>query len=169
MRQIPYSIRPNLKRSKLMTIRSQSWQCALGLLLLLPLFGCGNKHQTAKVTGNVTVDGKPLPFGRVQFSPVGSSDLMAAGKSGFGYIQEDGSFHLSTFGENDGAVVGQHRVIITSKTRSDNNSAELKQSADIPLFETLRLVGQRFDVQKGENVINIALTAKQIRDYGEQE
>ena len=79
-----------------------------GLLLALAVAGCGKaKPATAPVTGRVLLDGKPVAGAAVMFEPV-SGGVPARGSTG-----GDGSFTLSTFGRDDGALVGQHRVSIS--------------------------------------------------------
>jgi hypothetical protein len=60
----------------------------------------------APVTGKVLFNGRPLEFGSVVFQP-------PSGQPAQGEIQADGSFTLSTYRANDGAVVGPHKVRIT--------------------------------------------------------
>ncbi len=68
------------------------------------LAGCGgDRLPVAPVEGKVTYQGKPLEFGAVIFQP-------AAGPGASGTIQPDGTFRLSTYGNEDGAVVGAHKV-----------------------------------------------------------
>jgi hypothetical protein len=145
---------------------------AAGLCLVLLCAGCNSgRKATAKVSGVVTVDGKPMNFGRVQFSPVAAEDALNAGKAGYGYIHADGTFTLTTYKENDGAVVGQHRVTIRSRSRRlPEGQAPPPRDETIPPFETLRLVGQKYEVVAGqENEFQIELTSDQIRKFGEQE
>jgi hypothetical protein len=145
----------------------------LSNLILLPLCaGCNSEDkETAPVRGIVLVDGKPLNFGRVQFSPIANGDSMKAGKAGFGYIGADGRFTLTTYKPEDGAVVGQHRATIVSRSRPlPENEKKPPRDKTIPPFETLRLMGQRFEVHPGQdNHIEIKLTAEQIRKFGEHE
>jgi hypothetical protein len=82
----------------------------MGLLVAvlgLSLAGCGGGHPaTAGVEGKVLYRGKPLEFGAVMFQP-------AAGPPASGQIQRDGTFRLSTYGSNDGAVLGAHKVSVS--------------------------------------------------------
>jgi hypothetical protein len=82
--------------------------CLATLLLAVSLLaGCQKKGQleVALVTGLVTFDGKPLGQGTVIFTPT-------KGRGARGEISSDGSFTLSTYGEEDGATVGGHQVSI---------------------------------------------------------
>jgi hypothetical protein len=74
------------------------------------LFGCSNQGvATYRVTGTVKLsDGKPLAGGRILFQPTGEVSHSARG-----IIAQDGSFQLTTFEPNDGAIPGEHKVVIT--------------------------------------------------------
>jgi len=61
----------------------------------------------ARVSGLVTLDDKPLAGASVLFMPV------EGGVPGRAATKEDGSFSLSTFEEQDGALVGRHRVAVS--------------------------------------------------------
>lgn len=79
----------------------------LVLISLGALAGCGDNHlPTAAMEGKVLFRGKPLEFGGVLFQP-------DAGPPALGAIQSDGTFHLSTYRDGDGAVIGLHRVQIS--------------------------------------------------------
>ena len=79
-----------------------------GLLLALAASGCGKgKPATAPVTGRVLLDGKPVAGAAVMLEPV-EGGVPARGGTG-----ADGSFTLSTFGRDDGALVGRHRVSVS--------------------------------------------------------
>lgn len=73
------------------------------------LAGCGDVGvKTYPVSGKVLFsDDAPVTFGRVEFHHPGH-DLTAHGT-----IQEDGSFRLSTYSDNDGAPAGTHDVVVT--------------------------------------------------------
>ncbi|MBA2112911.1 hypothetical protein [Bremerella alba] len=79
---------------------------SIGLMLCSGCFG-QKGLETAPVTGIVTYNGKPLPYGRVSFRP-------PAGSPATGEIQSDGRFSLSTYGNGDGAIVGTHQVSVTA-------------------------------------------------------
>lgn len=79
-----------------------------GLILtsaVASMAGCSQTPAVVPVTGKVLYNGKPLPFGTVMFQP-------EQGQAAQGEIQPDGSFQLSTYGPNDGAVPGHHKVSV---------------------------------------------------------
>ena len=88
-------------------------QCGIGCgwLLFLFLGGCSSSGpvETFAVTGTVTRhDGQPLPGGQILFRPLGASPHSARGD-----VEPDGTFTLTTFSPGDGAIAGNHKVIIT--------------------------------------------------------
>lgn len=93
-----------------MRIRICCTMAALSALLLVGLSGCGGEvsgqKDTASVQGTVTYQGQPLTTGTVFFVPAGG------GPTAEGQIREDGTFELTTYEEGDGAVPGQHGVMI---------------------------------------------------------
>lgn len=84
--------------------------------VLLSIAGCGqSEFEMADVEGTCTCDGVPMPMGMLVFTPVrpdnfDTSKVQNLGKPAHGEIQEDGTFVLSTYGNEDGAVIGKHRV-----------------------------------------------------------
>ena len=78
----------------------------LTLFSLLALFaGCTQTPSVVPVSGKVLYNWEPLPFGIVMFQP-------EQGQAAQGEIQPDGTFQLSTYGPNDGAVPGHHKVSV---------------------------------------------------------
>jgi hypothetical protein len=76
--------------------------------LILP--GCGGGPDlppVADVSGVVTIDGKPLPRGTIQFVPDESKG--PGGATAVGRIGSDGRYTLKTAGV-EGAIVGFHKV-----------------------------------------------------------
>lgn len=84
----------------------QGWSVLAMSALVASLVGCGTS--TNPVSGTIKFEGKPLSGGgNIQFFP-----LEGEGKPAGGAINEDGTYSLSTYGENDGASIGKHRVQI---------------------------------------------------------
>ena len=79
------------------------------VVVLAVVFGCteGKTPPTVKVTGTVTYNGEPVEGASVAFFP-------ETGRGASGLTDSQGRFTLSTFGTNDGAVLGMHKVAITS-------------------------------------------------------
>jgi len=76
--------------------------------------GCGSTNpETIAVTGRVTCQGKPVAGLLVQFTPQGEG---LPGKPAGGTTDADGKFSLSTYKDDDGAVVGLHQVAVMPNT-----------------------------------------------------
>ena len=83
-----------------------------GMVILMLMTGCsGGDFEVAPVEGIVKCNGTLLTSGVVYFSPIGKPGEQIAGKSGGGVVGPDGRFRVSTYSDNDGAVVGRHRVV----------------------------------------------------------
>ena len=82
-------------------------------LVALPL-GCGgdpSKPKLGRVSGTVTYKGEPVTKGVVSFVPAGGPGV-ETGQPAAGEIGSDGSYELTTFDEGDGAVLGEHVVLV---------------------------------------------------------
>jgi hypothetical protein len=84
------------------------------LLAASSFVGCSKgDFPTAKVEGVVLCEGKPVAAAAVYFEPLQTAEKkMIVGKQGFAFTDDNGKFKISTYfpGQNDGAVVGKHRV-----------------------------------------------------------
>lgn len=112
----------------------------LYLILLLLASGCGDgRPSRVPVSGQVLIDGKPLTYGQIQFVPDGS-------RASRGVLDEQGRFSLSCFDKGDGAIPGQHTVLVfggealsSSKTLwhvpkkyTDASTSGVKQEITVP-------------------------------------
>ncbi len=108
--------------NRFLAIRTQTALLSVACCLTW-LIGCGSKHQykTVPVTGKVTVAGQPLSGGLIKFHPIddGSRPKGESGKQAWAELQPDGTFRLTTYGDFDGAVVGQHRVALPPAPGND--------------------------------------------------
>ena len=110
--------------------------------------GCGDVPgpETAYVSGTVTMDGSPVPAGRVMFFPTASAGKNT-GKAASGQLDESGQFELTTYNSGDGAVIGEHKVTVL-KPRGSGEAAPLGQATP-----------EKITVKKGEdNMFEITLT-----------
>lgn len=68
--------------------------------------GCSDGRPTrVPISGQVLIDGKPLKSGYIRF-------VSADHRPSQGYLDANGRFTLSCFEDNDGAVIGQHKIEI---------------------------------------------------------
>lgn len=117
---------------------------ALAVLLLAAAAGCGAEKgpQIGQVEGVVTLDGKPLANAAIIFKPVHGRESNAVTDS-------QGHYSLSYKPDTTGAIVGNHRVSIS--TKSEFQPKELVPThyhhEDVPAVT----------VEPGDNSINFEL------------
>jgi hypothetical protein len=131
--------------------------CAAILLLTLSACSSAGPEPTYPVHGLVTVGGKPLEGGSIQFEPAepGASGQKHAAR---GTIDEEGRYQLSTFGVGDGAVAGKHHIVVFEKEKQLSDDPNLVRTSIIPdeyhAPETTPLVRQ---VEAKENEIDLEI------------
>ncbi|WP_145261324.1 DUF4198 domain-containing protein [Planctomycetes bacterium Pan216] len=77
--------------------------------------GCGGgEDNTARVAGIVTLDGQPLPDARLSFEPIATGSNPHPGRGSYGRTDMEGRFTLKVVGGSNGAVIGKHRVRIST-------------------------------------------------------
>ncbi len=134
--------------------------------------GCGKGGPAlGRVSGTVTMDGKPLENALVTFTPA------AGGRGSTGTTDASGKYEL-TFIDGKGALVGSHKVTVTtvakaaaaaSEMRSDSPEyAKQGRSADYNSAKVTEPIPAKynkestltFDVQSGSNTYDIPLESK---------
>lgn len=116
---------------------------AFALLLLL---GCGGGGvELGQVSGQVTLDGKPVTDLIIVFHPTARADgINAATRQAMGETDAEGHYVLGTHSPGDGAAVGQHRVKILPAQREGGVPGILPS-------------GYVAEVQSGSNTIDLEL------------
>jgi len=100
-----------LKSPSVPSVLSQS--LAFSLVLLLLVSGCySGEFELARVSGTVTLDGKPVEGVEVVFAPAEQSGTIEVGPASVGTTDSQGRFSLKTVKGSNGAVVTTHRVSI---------------------------------------------------------
>lgn len=88
---------------------------AIAVLTVLAA-GCGAEglmeFPVAPASGRVVCEGQPVPHVNVYFEPMQTGRDANVGKAGFAVADEAGEFVLSTYNDEDGAVIGKHRVLV---------------------------------------------------------
>jgi hypothetical protein len=120
-----------------------------GVAILLST-GCGSQvPKTYPVQGRVvTENGKPIEMGSVEFRSEGKeSRIIARGK-----IKPDGSFSLSTFGNDDGAVAGKHDVIIQQMIIAEGFGKSHEHGPRVPaIYSEYASSGLTAEIKKTED------------------
>lgn len=128
------------------------------LLAMSSLAGCGrpsHMKEVAPVSGAVQLDGTPITEGYITFTPdvTSGADPLASGKSASGTIGSSGEFHLSTYGEGDGAIIGSHTATFFRPDPDDDE--QIVKDRYIPGGKSVKV-----EVQAGSNLLNIHLHKK---------
>jgi hypothetical protein len=126
----------------------------MSILLLLVCVGCGSSG-VAPVSGTVMLDGKPLETGAIMTLP-------EAGRGAQGRIQ-NGRFQLSTFGTNDGALLGTHKVAVSASepSRGSGPEAQVGKLLVPQRYTNPDASGLTIDVQRGNNEVELRLSTKE--------
>jgi hypothetical protein len=89
------------------SIVSPRWVKALALAVLAVVAGCKGREypgeQRYALSGKVTVDGEPMPFGLITFQPDGEGGIVSGGPI------KDGAYSIP---EPKGPTAGKYRVLI---------------------------------------------------------
>jgi len=101
-----------------MSIRSVVLQVCIWPILFLPLLGCG-PAEYGSVEGRITLDGKPLEGGFVQFFP----EQPGAGTVAYGKTDANGHYEMAIADSHEGILPGTYRVeITTAEVAVDDNA-----------------------------------------------
>jgi hypothetical protein len=94
-----------------MTTRTFYLPAALLTLSVLTAAGCDSGPKLTEVEGVVTFNGKPLGNAQVEFLP--DPNQGTTGPRSTGVTDEQGRFNLVCDDQRKGAVIGNHRVLVT--------------------------------------------------------
>ena len=110
---------------------------ALALAAVWMSGGCGSNAFPVSLTdGRVICDGQPVANAQVFFEPLVVGTSVNVGKPGFAFTDANGAFALSTYGRNDGAVIGKHRVRVAGDS-SIKCDCEMNSEKDLMQIEIL--------------------------------
>jgi hypothetical protein len=140
---------------------------ALATAALLP--GCSKSpHELAPVSGVVTIDGQPFAAGKVMFAPVAKAESRNAGRAAFGRLQPDGTFTLTSYDADDGAVVGEHWATLIRLEDASRGEGAPTASA-LPPFSRITYAKRITVLANQENEVMLAFTRQDIVRFGEQD
>jgi len=124
---------------------------AIGILLAAIAAGCGGGGpdvSTARVSGVVTLNGTPLANASIAFQPTGSGN---PGPPSSAKTDEQGKFTLHFADGKEGAVVGKHKVLISTRRMAPseaNSDVEVEvEKEQVP--SSYREAPPEFEVPKG--------------------
>jgi hypothetical protein len=131
----------------------------LFLGLMMAACGCGGGSRTVPVSGQVKLDGQPLADAHVFFRP--DSKEPYPGPASYGKTDAQGRFTLRTVDDQDGAVVGPHKVRISIPVKAPGGNADAPPIDKLPAKYSGDGSILRFTVPKdGTKDANIDLRSK---------
>ena len=140
--------------------RIMSWFIASLVLAGLSTWsGCGesgDEYQVAPVKGTVTFNGEAVKGGSISLRPTTqvAGKEGVAGKPASGKVGDDGTFVLSTYGKEDGAVIGKHKVSYLPAIKGAESYDD--KPAPSP-YAGLKPKTEEVEITAGENNLNIEL------------
>ena len=136
------------------------------ILNVLFFSGCSGIEEfpLAKTSGTVTCDGKPVAKAIVFFEPLPNASSAVVGKQGYALTDDNGKFVVSTYGENDGAVVGTHKVRVGSSESTPKCDCSLMAEVPLKEVEVKPGVANTFDL-----ALNKATAAEKLREQKQKE
>lgn len=131
-----------------------------GALVFMVSAGCGNvaedQPQLGEVTGQVTLDGKPLVDANVYFQPI------EGGRNSTGVTDEQGNFTLGYLRELKGAKIGRHKVRISTyvePVKGDDGKLTNPGKKELVPDKYNKNSELEEEVKAGDNTITFELTS----------
>lgn len=122
----------------------------------LSWIGCGSSQlpKLGTVSGIVTLDDKPLEGATVQFTP-------GLGRVSRGRTGPDGAYELGYVGNERGALLGEHKVTITSRWEDENMATGRITEHPEKLPRKYHMESDlKRTVEAGHNTFDFATTSK---------
>jgi hypothetical protein len=123
----------------------------LGLMLTCPI-GCNKPDhpEVGRVSGVVTLDGKPLAGATVMFQPL-------EGRASLGTTDEAGKYSLTYLDGVPGAKLGKHKVIIRTEVPGEDGQPPIVKEKLPPRYhDHTELTAE---VKPGNNTFDFSLTS----------
>ncbi len=120
--------------------------------LCVALVGCSKSPAPAKVTGTVTLDGKPVVGAEIIFKPQDGS------RSSVGATDSEGKYKLRFSASLEGAAVGTHNVTISTGEVEESGEAGAPVET-VPAKYNKKSVLQE-TLKSGRNTVDFKLTSK---------
>jgi hypothetical protein len=125
----------------------------VAILLAITCFHTGCGGQTVPIDGRVKFkDGSDISVlqgHKVNMQPEGG------GARSYGTIEADGTFKISTFGNNDGAVPGKHQVTVTPPQPEPDKPPP--KPVIPPKYSTFETSGLAVEVKSGQGAADLEL------------
>ena len=141
-----------------MFYRFQFLQLTLCILLLLSV-GCGGDSNIGQVEGVISLDGEPLKRALVCFYPTD-------GRASAGQTDEEGHYELQYIRNVKGAVVGSHKVTISTYIDRDDDPSTSefggkgREETMPPKYLDRKKTELSATIKSGSNTVDFKLTSE---------
>ena len=128
-------------------------------ILLLFSVGCGGGSNIGQVEGFVTLDGEPVTRAMVSFHPTDA-------RASVGFTDNEGHYELQYIRNVKGAVVGQHKVTISTRIdrEDDPPTSEFggkgREETMPPKYLDRKKTELSATVESGKNTVDFKLTSE---------
>ena len=127
------------------------------LALVICYFGCNpGSSDVGLVEGVVTLDGQPVDRATINFYP-------ASGRPSYGFTDQKGHYTLAYTRKQKGALIGEHRVTISTELEADymdGASGQARKESMPPKYFNKRKTELTASVEGGRNEIDFELRSE---------
>ncbi len=127
--------------------------CCLSLSTLLYTVGCSDNLPTYPTIGSVKFsDGGSVHVGTIELKSVEHPEVQARGEIG-----PDGTFALTTYEPNDGAIAGKHQAVVVQMVMVEGMKNFRPSSLGVihPKHARYATSGLQFEIKPGENTLEV--------------
>jgi hypothetical protein len=130
------------------------WAAAL---LVVALAGCHDgSPKVVKVTGTLTYKGKPVTNAYLRFRP-------EFGRPSWGQTDDEGRFKLNYDKQQDGAVVGKHKVWFEARPASAAEQEAVEMGKRLSLSKDMAAFFDKYSAEKSTLTVDITPDTKDLR------
>lgn len=126
----------------------------LAFSVLFAVLGCGGNPNLGKVTGSITLDGKPLPNAMVTFTPT------SGGATSYGRSDSSGNYSMMFNEKEAGAWIGTNKVSISTGDVLPDNSGVIPELVPAAYNQNTTLTAE---VKSGSNSFDWELDSKKSK------
>jgi hypothetical protein len=150
---------PSMNRSEIRASLSRCVFLPLIACFVVITVGCGSESLGSKVSGRVTLDGKPIGPGTLTFVRIGGGQNPATGN----VMSADGYYTVQT-NRTTGLTPGQYKVAVSIRQRPESAAPGQRQPlmpfAHPEKYNSLETSGLEYEIKSGSNTINIELKSE---------